>query len=111
MMAWPRVASAEVRRGVRWREWLLLVVSLSLAASLATRYVHVSSVETVTTVKAGSPDTHRQRLQKNTFQWTPPVAEFTIFVLSITPYHPAPIQPLLVVHLEEPLYNRPPPSC
>jgi len=84
---------------------------LSLSASLVTRYVHVSSAETFTTVKASSPDSHRQRLQKNTFQWTAPVDEFTIFVSSIGSYHPAPVQPLLVIHLDESLYNRPPPSC
>jgi len=89
----------------------MLVVILSLTTSLVTRYVHVSSVETVTTVKAGSPDAHRQRLHKNAFQWTAPVDEFTVFVSSIGSHRPAPIQPLLIVYLDESLYNRPPPSC
>jgi hypothetical protein len=32
-------------------------------------------------------------------------------VSSISPHRPEPPQPPLVVHLDESLYNRPPPSC
>ena len=110
-MPLARVAGGDSGRGFRGRELLLLVVILALAASLVTRYVYVSTTGTVTTVRSASPDEHRQRLHKSALQWTAPVDEFTVFVSAIGSHRPRPPQPLLVVHLDESLYNRPPPSC
>jgi hypothetical protein len=111
MMPFLTATGTDARRKFRWREWLMLLCILSLTTSLATRYVHISPTETFTTVKAGSSDSQRQRLHKNAFQWTAPVDEFTAFVSLISPHRPEPPQPPLVVHLDESLYNRPPPSC
>jgi len=113
MLAQQRPTEPGSGRAFRWYNWLLLVGILSLGASLATRYVYVSSVETVTTVKAGSPDNHhhRQRLCKNALQWPAPVEEFTVLESPVGFRHPAPMELLLVVHFDEPLYNRPPPIC
>jgi hypothetical protein len=105
-----RAASRDCRRGFRRRE-LFLIVILALAASLATRYVYLSSAATVTTVKSASPDNHRQRLHQNAPRWTAPVDEFTVFVSSLGAHLPPTQRPLLVVHLDESLYNRPPPTC
>jgi hypothetical protein len=112
---WPmpiaKTAGGYFRRGFRGRELLLLVVILALAASLATRFVYLSSSATVTSVKSASPDNHRQRLHQTGARWTAPVDEFTVFVSSLNAHLPPPPPPLLVVHLDDSLYNRPPPSC
>ena len=81
------------------------------AAMVSSRWLIWKDAGTVTTVRSASPDEHRQRLHKSALQWTAPVDEFTVFVSAIGSHRPRPPQPLLVVHLDESLYNRPPPSC
>jgi len=112
-MAPRRAAETDAGRPFCRPNWLLFVIILSLGAGLATRYVYASSIETVTTVKAASPNDHhyRQRLYKNALQWSAPVEELTVFVSAIGFHHPVPIESLLVVHLDDSLYIRPPPSC
>jgi len=106
-----RAAGGGGRRRFGGREWLMLIVILALTASLATRYVYISSASTVSTVKSASPDNHRQRLHQSAPRWMAPADEFTVFVSSLGSHLPPPAPPLLVVHLDESLYNRPPPSC
>lgn len=96
-----------------WHKWLSLVVMLALATSLVARYAYVSSLATVSTVEVvGSRDNrhHCQRLDSNALRWVAAVENATVFVSAVTTHPPAPTQFLVAIHIDESLYNRPPPS-
>jgi hypothetical protein len=101
------VRRRHVRRGV-----LLLLVVLALVSSLATRYVDYSSLTSVTSATSHGANAKRQHLDRDGFQWIAPVAEFRLFVASVSAPHVAPVQaPVPILHLDESLSNRPPPFC
>jgi hypothetical protein len=109
-MPFSPVAGGDFHRALRRRELLMLFVILALTACLVTRYAYVSSVPYVTKVKSGSTTAQRQHLQKDAVQWVGPADEFILFLIVAGCHPPEPQQPLLVVHLDESLYNRPPPA-
>lgn len=94
-----------------WRNLLLGVAVLGLIVGLATRYCDLGpSVSTTAAVSSGANAKH-QHLDRDAFEWTPQVSDFSIFVLFVCARHAPPAaEPLLVAHLDDSLYNRPPPA-
>lgn len=93
------------------RVLLLCVVVLGLLVGLATRYsVTSTSPGTASAISASSSAKH-QHLDSDAYQWTPSISDFGFFVSAVCSRHVAPaVEPLRSVHVDEPLYNRPPPS-
>jgi hypothetical protein len=91
---------------------LLSLALLGLVSSLATRYCDVlASVQTTSVLSDGSAVKH-QHLDRDGFEWTPTTSDFSQFVSFVCARHVLPVpEPLFVVHVDEPLFNRPPPTC
>jgi hypothetical protein len=93
------------------RVLLLCVVALALLAGLATRYSGTLTSPGTATAVSGSSSAKHQHLDSDAIQWTPSISDFGLFVSSVGSRHVAPAaEPLRTVHLDDPLYNRPPPS-
>jgi hypothetical protein len=88
-----------------------LLVIVALAGGLVTRYTRISTAGSVAAVKSVSATVRGQRLHKDATDWAAPLQEFTVFVCSVCSLPQVPAQLLLVPHLDESLYNRPPPTC
>jgi len=93
------------------RVLLLCVVVLGLLVGLVTRYSGIStSPGTAAAISVSSCAKH-QHLDSDAIQWTPSISDFGFFVSSVCSRHMAPAaEPLRTVHLDDALYNRPPPS-
>ena len=91
---------------------LLSLALLGLVASLATRYCDILTPVHSTAVLSDASAVKHQHLDRDGFEWTPTTSDFSQFVSFVCARHvpPAP-EPLFVVHVDEPLYNRPPPTC
>ena len=99
------------RRHPRWYILVVVVATLTLTGSLATRTSTPRISRTITT-QSQSSSSVRQHLNGDAIGWNPPVASVVIsetpsFYPRVSPAGP-PIPSLL---FEENLYNRPPPSC
>lgn len=105
-----RVRSAD---GQVWRGLLILIATLSLTVSLATRFVIPASspTHTVKAVSRSLVEPQRQRLNRDAVQWAAPVqtsafAEPSIVIRRVTPSEPQ----LTLRCFDHSPYNRPPPS-
>jgi|SRR5258705_6205088 len=93
------------------RALLLCVIVLGLLAGLATRYSDTSASPGTATALSASSSAKHQHLDSDAIQWTPSISDFGFFVSSVGSRHVAPTtEPLRAVHLDDRLYNRPPPS-
>lgn len=97
------------RRGL-WRSLLMLLVLVALVTQLATRYVYVSAAVDVPILKSGASEAKHQNLHKDGLKWTPPVSEFTLFVSATCAPPTTAVMLAVTRYVDEPLYNRPPPS-
>ena len=99
-------------RGNR-QNWVLLgIVLLGLVIHLGGRYTSVVNYSGAKAVSSGDADARHQHLASDGAQWHPPAAEFSLFLETICTAHvPAPSAPPLAVHVDESLYNRPPPTA
>ena len=92
------------RRGL-----LIAFACVALVFSLASRTIHLSVTENPT-AQADSPKAKIQHLNKDAAQWSAPVASFLLFLLAIgcleISWEKVPLLPL---HVDNCLYNRPPP--
>jgi hypothetical protein len=91
--------------------WVLIVVAIAgLSCSLVTRTFRLTSTAN-TTFHSGEAQGMRQHLDRDAVRWVPPVP--TLVGLQAPTFYPriAPAGPPLPgLVLDEPLYNRPPPS-
>jgi hypothetical protein len=91
---------------------LLSLALLGLVASLATRYSDVLTPVHATTVLSAANSVKHQHLDRDGFEWTPTTSDFSQFVSFVCARHvPPAAEPLLVVHVDDSLYTRPPPAC
>jgi hypothetical protein len=107
----PLLGYSQVARpGVfSWRGLLICVAVISLVVSLASRTIHLS-IYGSPTAQSDSPKAKIQHLSKDAVQWTAPAASFLLFWLVTTSLEAAlGEKPLLALHLDNCLYNRPPP--
>ncbi len=89
---------------------ILVLITLSLAVSLATRTAHFK-IGHATTVQAIAGDAKPQQLDTDGFQYPPPAVK--VAKLDAPTFYPrvSPAGvPVPVLLLDESLYNRPPPS-
>jgi hypothetical protein len=95
----------------RWY-WLVIVVAIAgISCSLATRTFRLS-VSNDVSVHGAASQGMRQHLDRDAVRWTPPVEvsidlETPTFYPRVAPAGP----PLPGIVLDDPLYNRPPPSA
>ena len=98
-----------------WCAAVVLAAVCSLTVSVATRYSSSWNVSapTVKTVQAhATPETKRQRLDKDAANWVPPLVCFDALRCPSSYRQTAPAEPPTQnVLLDENLFNRPPPSC
>jgi len=91
---------------------LLSLALLGLLASLATRYCDILTPVNSTAVLSHASAVKHQHLDRDGFEWTPTTSDFSQFVSFVCARHVLPVpEPLFVVHVDEPLFNRPPPTC
>jgi hypothetical protein len=91
---------------------LLSLALLGLVASLATRYCDVLTPVHTTSVLSDASAVKHQHLDRDGFEWTPTTSDFSQFVSFVCARHvPPAAEPLLVVHVDDSLNNRPPPAC
>ena len=91
---------------------LLSLALLGLVASLATRYCDVLTPLHTTAVLSDASAVKHQHLDRDGLEWTPTSSDFSQFVSFVCARHVLPAaEPLLVVHMDDSLYNRPPPAC
>ena len=91
---------------------LLSLALLGLIASLASRYCDVLTPVHATMVLSDASAVKHQHLDRDGFEWTPTASDFSHFVSFVCARHvPPAAEPLLVVHVDDSLYNRPPPAC
>jgi hypothetical protein len=98
------------RQRIAWCLVLIVVAIAGLSCSLVTRTFRLTTSNGIT-VHSGEAQGMRQHLDRDAVRWVPPVP--TLVGLQAPTFYPriapaGPPVPGLV--LEEPLYNRPPPS-
>ena len=87
------------------------MVVLGLLVGLATRYTDTSASPGAVTAISASSSAKHQHLDSDAIQWTPSISDFGFFVASVCSRHVAPAaEPLISIDVDDPLYNRPPPS-
>jgi hypothetical protein len=92
------------------RLWLLAIVLCGLLAHLGGRYTDFDSLSGSVNATTGTINPHHQHLDSDGAQWHPPTTTFALFVATICEAHvEQPCAPPLAVHVDESLYNRPPP--
>jgi hypothetical protein len=96
------------------RGLLVLLAVSSLAISVVSRFSTTPNADfgKRTSISAQSANAKTQHLLSDGAQWTAPVASFIMLVVPRGKrriYHP--ILPLIYLHSENWLYNRPPPFC
>jgi hypothetical protein len=97
------------RRLFSRRGLLICLACVALVVSLASRIIQLSVAENPT-AQADSPKAKIQHLNKDAAQWSAPVASFLLFWLAVTSVEPvSEHKSLLSLHLDNCLYNRPPP--
>jgi len=92
---------------------LLLVIVCGLLMHLVGRYSADSwSMFSKTRIAdSGQPDAKHQHLDSDHVKWVPSRAEFALFLISVCEAPERIVaEPPLVIHLDDSLYNRPPPS-
>jgi hypothetical protein len=110
-------ANRTTRKFVAQRPWysvlLVLLLGLSLADSLATRFVrYYPAYHGASTVTSNSPQSKRPDLERDGLQWLPPVAPVTFAAARVLYPHVLPASPSArTILLDDNLSNRPPPSC
>jgi hypothetical protein len=103
-----------VVRHSAWRRTLILLAVLALTISLASRYTAAAAtgLSKASSMSADSASAKTQHLLGDGLQWTAPVAAFLMLVVPRTKtriLHP--VLPVINLHSEDWLYNRPPPFC
>jgi hypothetical protein len=99
------------KRSSIWRELLLSLALVGLVASLATRYCDVLVPLHTTSALSDAGAVKHQHLDRDASEWTPTVSDFSQFVSLVCARQvPPAAEPILVVHLDDSLYNRPPPT-
>jgi hypothetical protein len=93
--------------------FVLLVIVCGLLVHLGGRYTadqgHVFTTSLIAI--SGQFDAKHQHLDSDSVQWLPPQAEFSLFLVSICGVSERPIADApFAVHLDDSLYNRPPPA-
>ena len=107
----PLLGDSQVAEGrlFCWRGLLVSIACFALVVSLASRTIHLSLADNPT-VQSHSLKAKIQHLNKDAAQWTRLVAGFLLFWLAIASLEILPVgKPLLPLHLDNCLYNRPPP--
>jgi len=99
------------RLAPRWHWGFVSVVMFSLVVTLATRTFHDTTFQS-TTVHSDSPQAMRQHMDSDAVGWAFPLLKIVMeqtptFYARMAPTGP----PLPTFHIEENLYNRPPPTC
>ncbi len=96
-----------------WCAGIASLLMLSLAVSVATRFVHYyTAFHTISVAQSNSPQQKRQDLEKDALQWAPPALQISMLHLPVTRAELAPVAiPRTQVLFLESLYNRPPPAC
>ena len=95
-----------------FRNLLLTLAVIGLVVSVATRYCDVWVPIKAVSALNDSGVTKHQHLDSDAFEWTPTASDFSQFVSLVCAPHVAPAaEPILVVHVDDSLYNRPPPAC
>ena len=105
--------SRQFRKLSGFRGILLLVIVGGLLMHLVGRYSADSwRIFTKTRIAdSGQPDAKHQHLDSDHVKWVRPQPEFSVFLLAVCGVSERPvIDPPLVIHLDDSLYNRPPPS-
>ncbi len=97
--------------GKCWRRLVILLAIVGISCSLATRTFRLSASNGLTAHDATSQGM-RQHLDRDAVRWTPPVQvsidlKAPTFYPRVAPAGP----PLPGIVLDDPLYNRPPPSA
>ena len=93
-----------------WRALIIVLAILSLTISVATR-TFGGTLSHASEVQSNATQTMRQHLDRDAFQWAPPVVVLTNLEPSTFYPHFAPAGPPLPnLLVDESLYNRPPPS-
>lgn len=101
------------RHGI-WRGLLVLFAVFSLAINLASRFTTTPNADfgKRTSISAASTNAKTQHLLGDAPQWSAPVASFIMLVVprgkTVTRH---PVLPVIYLHSETWLYNRPPPFC
>jgi len=105
-------ASSDGVRPAVWFGWsLVAVVVLSLFVTLATRTFPINVSHGVA-IQSDAAQCMQQHLDRDAANWVPAVLSSTILQAPTFYPHLAPAgPPLVVLLLDENLYNRPPPSC
>src|SRR5215472_4198098 len=90
---------------------LLGIVVVGLVVGLVTRFCDVTVPANTPAVFHATSAVSHQHLDRDAFEWTPTASDFSIFVSFVCARHTPPAaEPLLVVHLDDSLANRPPPA-
>src|SRR5690348_7549794 len=92
---------------------LLLVIVCGLLVHLVGRYSADSwrMFSNTRIADSGQPDAKHQHLDSDHVKWVPSRTEFRLFLVSVCEVPERTVaEPPLVVHLDDSLYNRPPPS-
>ena len=106
LLGYSQVAERRIfsRRGL-----LVCFAILSLVLSLASRTIQLNVADTVTT-QSDSPKAKIQHLNRDAAEWTSPIAGFLLFWLVVVLLETAVKEkPLVPLHIDSCLYNRPPP--
>jgi hypothetical protein len=98
------------RQRVGWCVAVVLLAVTALTFSLATRTFRLT-VAHKASVQCSAAQARRQHMDRDAARWVPPVPVLTALETPSFFPHVAPAgPPLPVLLLDEPLYNRPPPS-
>lgn len=118
-MLWSGTINSEMQRVSTWRGRRLqrlvpvALLTVSLALSVATRFVHYyEAYHTDSKAASYSPQSKRQDLEKDAVQWTPPATAVTYFPPPT--FERVTFKDIGSSHrpvLDARLFNRPPPSC
>lgn len=89
---------------------ILVFAALSLIANLAGRTFAYEG-DQHKAVRSGHSDAKRQHLDRDSHDWSAPVAQFVPPLWRVVAAHvPPPHEPPVAAEVQIPLYNRPPPS-
>jgi len=92
------------------RVLVVVVAALSLMVSLAGRTFAYSGDQHGWTHTSHDPK--RQQLERDSHDWSPPVARFVLPLWRMVAIHfPPPSEPAIAADVQSPLYNRPPPPA
>jgi hypothetical protein len=93
-----------------WRRVVVLVAICAMVVTLATRTFHVTAADHPI-AKSSNGNPIRQNVDSDAFEWSPPIAQFTLYILPVAAPHAPPDRLLvLTIDLDDCLSNRPPPS-